>query len=325
MSDDLKLVDVPISHVFPDRELPGDLYLNIAGKFIKYKNQGDELPLQKYELFIFKRVKLLYVPSDRREDYFNLYHKVRAEGGQAAIEKSGSNKKAALAVRVRDELKLDLFDFVTRDLDGASEEKGESLIQKTKETVETIMQDVVVQDFIGRLCSYGQGMVDHSMNVANLSSYLALNIGYGQFRLLEIIFLGGMLHDYGKTRIKEEYLQDPESDIFKDAMVQHAELGRNALMLDSEFSDEALRIVMEHHERHDGKGYPKGIRGNKIFDLTKIVSFANAFDNLVMDSTGALPVRQRKALDTLAKDSGKSFDPKILEKCLRAMDKIVAK
>ena len=323
MGDDLRLVDIPISHIFPDRELPGDIYLHIAGKFIKYKNQGDTIPLQKYELFIFKRVKSLYISSDMRESFVDYYHKARSAAGSGAGERAG--KKASNIVRIREEVKLDLFDFVTRDIEAGADDKGESLIQKTKVTVAVIMEDVVVQDFIGQLCNYGQGMVDHSMNVANLSSFLALNIGYGQFKLLETIFLGGLLHDYGKTRIKEEYLQDPDSDLFKDAMIQHAELGRNSLILDSDFSDEVLRIIMEHHERHDGKGYPKGIRGGKIFDLTKIVSFANSFDNLVLSGTGALPVRQRKALELLSKDSGKRFDPKILDKCLRTMDSIVAK
>ncbi|MEK6623431.1 MAG: HD domain-containing phosphohydrolase, partial [Bdellovibrionota bacterium] len=78
-----------------------------------------------------------------------------------------------------------------------------------------------------------------------------------------------------------------------------------------------------HHERQDGTGYPKGLKGNKIYDLTKIISIANIFDNQVMNSEGDIKGRQMKAFRVLENDPGKMFDPKILGKCLRALERVI--
>jgi hypothetical protein len=59
--EDIQFISYPLKKIYPDMELPGDIYIFIGGKFIKYKNSGDPLPTEKYEQFLLKRVQFLFI------------------------------------------------------------------------------------------------------------------------------------------------------------------------------------------------------------------------------------------------------------------------
>ena len=78
-------------------------------------------------------------------------------------------------------------------------------------------------------------------------------------------------------------------------------------------------IVAQHHECHDGSGFPKKLRGSAIYDLARIVSIANVFDELVGDGQGTLIERQKVAIRQLDEFLYKKFDPQKLEKTLKIL------
>jgi HD-GYP domain-containing protein (c-di-GMP phosphodiesterase class II) len=78
-------------------------------------------------------------------------------------------------------------------------------------------------------------------------------------------------------------------------------------------------IVAQHHEAYDGTGFPKKLRGGVIYDLARIVSIANVFDELVADGQGNLVERQRAAVKQLDGTMYKKFDPQKLEKALKIL------
>jgi response regulator RpfG family c-di-GMP phosphodiesterase len=150
-----------------------------------------------------------------------------------------------------------------------------------------------------------------------------MNIGLGQQTMLEDIYLGSLLHDYGKVLIQNKFFDNPGSKECEHAIRKHPELGKTSLLLGSDFNDEVIKIITEHHERHDGKCYPKGLRGNKIYQLTKLVSIASIFDNFETEDNGPIPERHSRAIKKLASDKGNFFDPKILEKCIKALQFVI--
>ena len=73
-------------------------------------------------------------------------------------------------------------------------------------------------------------------------------------------------------------------------------------------------MVEQHHEQHSGKGYPKGLQGEQIFELARILSLANFFDNAVMDNRNKPGEMYRIACKAVEYDRGINFDPLMLER-----------
>jgi len=317
--NEFEYVSYPILKVFPEQSLPGDLYLFLNGHFVKYKTKDDNISQQKFELFVLQKVQYVFVTKQDAPAYKSWSDRLSGQVKEELITGVGQENVGVVEqhLEVRDEY----LSFVSKEV---TEESVKEVLTKTRNFIQTIKEKHNADKFTAKLLSYSQHVADHSTNVANLSVFLALNTGYSQQLILENIYLGGLLHDFGKTKIDPKVLEEPQtSKKYQTAIRKHPELGKTSLLLDSGFSEEVLRIVGEHHERQDGTGYPKGIKGSKIYDLTKIISIANVFDNLVMASQGEIKGRQIKAFRVLESDQGKMFDPKILGKCLRSMERVI--
>jgi putative nucleotidyltransferase with HDIG domain len=129
--------------------------------------------------------------------------------------------------------------------------------------------------------------------------------------------MGGLLHDIGKPRVDVKE-QDTDSDIeFK--MKEHASFGLKMLENQQKVPNEVKMIVAQHHECHDGTGFPKKLRGSAIYDLARIVCIANVFDELVGDGQGTLSERQKAAITQLDQTLYKKFDPQKLEKAIKIL------
>lgn len=314
-----EFVSFPIHKIYPNKNLPGELYLYIGGRFIRYINRDDYLPSDKYQFLLQRRFQFLFVKNQSLELFERWSGQTVAEENSKIIEAVGV-EHAVVATQHQD-LKKEVINFVTREI---SDTAVKQLLVKTRDFIHSIQEKKVADKLLSQLYQFSKRTADHSINVAHLSTYLAINLGYNSQQALEDIYLGAILHDYGKTRVNSKYLEDPHSEIFEAAMQKHPALGKTALLLDGQLSDEALRIVSEHHERFDGKGFPRGLKGSKIYDLTKIVSIANAFDKLVEKESGPdIAVRSRKAIETLQKDQGRYFDPRMLARCIRAMNEVM--
>ncbi len=312
-----QLISFEMKRVFPEVPLPGDLYLFINGKFLKLRNAGDPLENKKYELFLYKKIQYVFIESSDQEKFNSWSEKLSEEEKDALTEAVGLENIDIVEQHL--EIKSEVLSFVTKEV---TEENVSAVLAQTKNFVEATQEKQLTERFMSQLLSYGQSAADHSTNVANLASYLAISLGFDQSQMLENIYVGALLHDYGKTRISPKYLENPGSDVYKKAMRKHPALGKTALLLDSGFPDDVLRIIAEHHERHDGKGYPRGLKANRIHDLSKIVGIANYFDNMVMKGEGDIHNRQQKALDILRQDSNRIFDAKILSECITALEAV---
>jgi HD-GYP domain-containing protein (c-di-GMP phosphodiesterase class II) len=124
----------------------------------------------------------------------------------------------------------------------------------------------------------------------------------------------------GKRKVD---IQDSDSKAVADAKLkEHALLGLRILeSMDSAESvpNEVKLIVSQHHELHDGTGYPKKLRGSNIYDLARIVSIANIFDQLVSEGKGSLSDRQKVAVATLDQKYFNKIEPDKHEKAVKIL------
>jgi putative two-component system response regulator len=132
---------------------------------------------------------------------------------------------------------------------------------------------------------------------------------------LDGIRLGGELHDIGKIGTRESVLHKPgllTADEFRQ-ISEHPALGERMLLPLAQESPDVLRIVRSHHERLDGRGFPDGLRGEKIPIEARIVAVADAFDAMTTER----PYRDSRppdaAVDELRRVAGTQLDPEAVE------------
>ena len=163
-------------------------------------------------------------------------------------------------------------------------------------------------------------MANHSINVANVSVYLAMALGYSHHDLLENIYLGALFHDYGKAKIPSFLLENKNSVAYKQAMNKHPSEGAKIAASSNKLHNQALSIVLQHHEQWDGKGYPKALKGDDIYKPAQIVAMANIFDNIVEENKKKPKEMYKKAIKVIEYDKGKMFNPALIERVVEALN-----
>jgi response regulator RpfG family c-di-GMP phosphodiesterase len=130
----------------------------------------------------------------------------------------------------------------------------------------------------------------------------------------EVISLAGPIHDLGKIGIEDNILRKPgrlskeEYDIIKS----HPEKGK-LIIEPLHFLRETIPIILHHHERHDGSGYPSGIAGEEIPLGARILSVADTFDAMTSSRAYRTARSSREAFDELTRCRGTQFDPEIVD------------
>jgi HD-GYP domain-containing protein (c-di-GMP phosphodiesterase class II) len=153
----------------------------------------------------------------------------------------------------------------------------------------------------------------HSVNVAVISIILGISLNLSKQKLTYLC-IGALVHDIGKSFIPKEILQKPgkltpeEFEIIKC----HSRYGYDFLKNYVDLSSYIKLIVLQHHERFDGLGYPNSIIGNKINYLARIVSIADVYDALTSDRPYKRAMCPSDALEYLMSNAGTLFDYDII-------------
>ncbi len=140
--------------------------------------------------------------------------------------------------------------------------------------------------------------------------------------LEEELRIAALLHDIGKIGIPEKVLnkQDSLTAEERNLINTHPAIGVDILSPVSEFSS-IIDGVKYHHERYDGNGYPDKLSGDKIPLVASIISVADSYDAMTTDRPYRKALSYDEAVKEIKKNSGKQFNPKIVEAFLRAYNK----
>lgn len=163
----------------------------------------------------------------------------------------------------------------------------------------------------------------HSNNVANYSKAIAEELKLKQ-NVCKNIYIGGLLHDIGKIGISENVL-NKSSKLTTDEFLhikQHPSIGYELVKHIKPFEKSGvLNMILYHHERYDGKGYPKGLKGEEIPLEARIMAVADAFDAMTSHRVYREARRLEYTLNELQKERGKQFDPMVVDAFLKRIGK----
>ena len=161
----------------------------------------------------------------------------------------------------------------------------------------------------------------HQKRVTQLACAIAEEMGLSNEHI-EGIRVAGLLHDIGKLSIPAEILSKPsklsetEYNLFKS----HSQVAYNILRT-IEFPWPVAQIVLQHHERMDGSGYPQGLEGEQILMEARILAVADVVEAMASHRPYRPALGMDKALEEIAQQKGTLYDPVVADACLRLFEK----
>ena len=173
-----------------------------------------------------------------------------------------------------------------------------------------------------RLAEKDEYTEGHTRRVALRAVLVGEELGLAPNRL-RVLATGGLLHDIGKLSVPDEILKKPDSlDDDEFAVIKrHPEWGHKLLGELGGFSDSVRRLVLDHHERLDGKGYPNGRSASDLDIETRILTVCDVYDALLSVRVYRDAWTHDKAIGLLHEQTGEAFDAS----CVRALERVLAR
>lgn len=194
--------------------------------------------------------------------------------------------------------------------------------QRTRELEDTRLQII---RRLGRAAEFKDDETGyHVIRLSHYCRMLGLAAGMPDYRA-EILFNAAPMHDVGKIGVPDRILEkagpltpDEWSIVKRHPVIGAGIIGRH----NNELLEMARVIALTHHERWDGTGYPRGLRGEAIPLVGRIVAVADAFDAL----TNTRPYKQawpvEEAVALLRREAGRQFDPRLVPKLIEMMPQV---
>jgi HD-GYP domain-containing protein (c-di-GMP phosphodiesterase class II) len=178
-----------------------------------------------------------------------------------------------------------------------------------------------VRALMVRLAEKDTSTEEHTRRVAALAVEVGEQLDLSPARLRSLA-IGGLLHDIGKLSLPSAILQKPGplDDAEYEIVKLHPARGEELLLELGGFDESVTRLVLDHHERLDGTGYPRRLRAEELDLSTRILAVCDVYDALVSERVYRPAWPQERALELLRDESGTAFD----ERCVDALEAVVA-
>ena len=177
-----------------------------------------------------------------------------------------------------------------------------------------------IESFIKSLEAKDTYTHGHSIRVAHIACDIAKNLDLKE-KTIQRIHIAGHLHDIGKIGISDKILNKKSklNNSEYNELKKHCKIGAD-FVKNIDILQDVSKIILSHHEWFNGKGYPNQISKNKIPIESRIISVADAFDAMMSHRPYRKPLAFEKVIFELKNNSGKQFDPKIINAFLKILN-----
>ena len=209
------------------------------------------------------------------------------------------------------------FGYKTKNNEGEEIEEiikgAEDHMYKVKLFESPSIREKTIKVIIKTLFDKNKKEEQHSRRVSVLCKSMGDALGLTSHEIEELKCVG-LLHDIGKIAIDENILNksgELNLEEWKE-MKRHPEIGYRILSTVNDMGEMGI-YVLHHHERWDGKGYPKGLKGEEIPFVSRIIAITEAFDTMTSDISYLTPLTEKVAIEKLKKTAGTQFDPQLIK------------
>ncbi len=209
-----------------------------------------------------------------------------------------------------------IFDNINND----EEIYLDDLKEDVRATVDSIIRNPSAFDLLAQLEKSNAYAYGHALSTSVLCAHFGRYLGLEKNDIEELA-LGGMLLDLGKVQISNEILEKTSNISIQERinLQQHVELGLNKLSYVEGLSNTVLDMVATHHERANGRGYPKRLKNEEIPLYGRIAGIVDSYDAMISDKPYGKTLSPNDAINELYKLRGSEFDAELVEKFIQTI------
>ena len=192
--------------------------------------------------------------------------------------------------------------------------------ESTDAIVDSIFRNQDALACMTRLRIKDEYLVEHSLNVSILMTLFAKHLAFDR-EIIENLALGAFLHDIGKVLVPPEILHKPGKLTPQEyeVMKSHVDLGLEILKESPDLPELVIEVVQQHHERLDGKGYPKQLTEQQISQVGRMIAIVDSYDAMTAERVYKVGMHPIKAFKILMKDAPDSYDNTLVEQFVNCL------
>lgn len=286
----------------------GDKLLKNMADILKQSCRGDDI-IARWGGDEF----VILLPESDKKAAKNVVKRINKKIADSYLEFEDGSRlplSAALGYGVKKHYFEDIFDILV---------EAENKMYKNKLTESRSIKSNILNTLLQTLSEKSQETSSHSNRMELLAKKLGEEIALSESELNKLT-LAAKLHDIGKTVIPEKILNKSgeltESE-WKE-IEKHPAVGHRILNATEEFSHISDE-VLSHHENWDGSGYPRGLKGEEIPLLSRIIAIVDAYDVMTTEQVYKAAISKEEALKEIGDNAGGQFDPQLAKKFIELM------
>jgi len=302
------------------------LSVRIKGKAVSIKSEGFISSKENIQRLVKAGVTHLTVDPSRQkqaEKIDKILPEIIEKEAPEEPKKTASNISLDQEMTKASKLYDDAKSLQHKILDSLTEHKTLNIMEAKESTdaiVDSIFRNQDALACMSRLRIKDEYLVEHSLNVSILMSIFAKHLNFER-EVIEQLALGAFLHDIGKVLIPEEILHKPGKLTQQEyeVMKNHVNLGMEVLNESPELSELVVEIVQQHHERLDGKGYPKQLDEQQISQYGRMIAIVDSYDAMTAERVYKAGMHPIKAFKILIKEAPNSYDNVLVEQFINCI------
>jgi HD-GYP domain-containing protein (c-di-GMP phosphodiesterase class II) len=191
-------------------------------------------------------------------------------------------------------------------------------VANIRTTVQQMINDLLnSSDVLGNLTEmqgFDKYTFYHSVNTTILALILGIASGYSVQKLIEL-GMGVLMHDIGKIKVPGEILnkKTPLTEAEFEEIKQHTTYGFNILRKNNDLSLLSAHVALQHQERWDGSGYPRGLKGNGIHEYGRLAAVADVYEALTSKRVYRKAIEPNEAYEYVISKADTHFEPRVIE------------
>ncbi|MBN8555646.1 MAG: HD-GYP domain-containing protein [Deltaproteobacteria bacterium] len=304
---------IELEFITIDTVLDHDLYLKSDNKYVLYRKASLPFTMKDKHRLQDSRTKVLFIRCESERELRRFY-----ESNLPNIIDSPKvtvKQKAEVLYQCATGIAQDIFENPSsKESIGKSREVVNNTIKLLGKSSDSFLQII-------SLSSHDYYTYTHCVNVMTFSIGLLSSLGIKDPVLLKEVGAGALLHDIGKAKVPIHILNKPGplTDEEWVVMKQHPVFGYEMLH-STPTPERGKEIVIQHHEKISGIGYPKGLKGDAVPLASQVVSICDAYDAMTTNRCYQKALKPFQAFQIITHEMRGHFDPKIVEKFIQMLN-----
>jgi HD-GYP domain-containing protein (c-di-GMP phosphodiesterase class II) len=297
--------EIPEQIAFINQKSTIDLYVKIRGDYRLFASRGALLPDEQYQQFNKDLIKLYFKVQDSVDPEESLDAHLMDILTNPEVSPQA---KAEIAYSTSMKSIQEVFQ-------GTNSRTLSALKKASKQIVQLIISDNRVMDNFIKITSSDHYTLMHSLKVGIYGTAMTINLFQDKIgdHNIDELSMAFFLHDIGMSKVPSTILnkEEPFTDSEWETIRKHPVWGQDRLRKANYESVEATAVILYHHERCDGNGYPFKKTGSEIPVYAKICAIADTFESLTAGRPYRLPKSPLEALRIMQVEMAREFDPEL--------------